>query len=118
MGENTKFNTKKNNTIQTVEAEIAANLLDELSGSLLEIGDTSLAEADEKSRQISVVTLSALLGSSYGMAFILAVIWVIVAWAREKRVKNDNGKTNHKKGSVNDRNNRNSNDDLSICSDN
>ncbi len=49
------------------------------------IGGTSILQhVDEESNKISVITLSALLGSIYGLAFIMGIIWVIWLWIRRR----------------------------------
>ena len=72
-------------TVNNVVAEIAAN---KIAASDNKPADTSastvLDHVDEEESRMSVLTLSALLGSIYGLAFVMAVVWVVWIWLKRR----------------------------------
>ncbi len=74
------------------------------------LGDTSLLNKDQETGRVSVITLSAVLGSIYGLAFILAVVWVLIVWFRKRSEINRNRPNAGTRS-------RSRNDSLSVCSD-
>ena len=71
--------------------------------------EAELSETEKPETKISTATLSILLGTIYGLAFIFAVVWVVWFMLR-KKPEPDNLKRQR------DIENRLSQDTLSICS--
>ena len=73
-------------TVNNVVAEIAAN---KISASDNKPAATSVSNVldhvnEEEASRMSVLTLSALLGSIYGLAFIMAIVWVVWIWVKRR----------------------------------
>ena len=101
---------KSSTNSQNRSLEIAANIVGiDSKKKLISKSEAELSETEKPETKISTATLSILLGTIYGLAFIFAVVWVVWFMLR-KKPEPDNLKRQR------DIENRLSQDTLSICS--
>lgn len=110
-----KLSTKVASQFISIPSELTKEL-DKFAINSAEESSSSSGDIDDETRnkdEISVITLSALLGSIYGMAFIFAIIWITWLYIRKK-----NQSTSFKSALPMNPHERYRDDSLSVCSNN